>query len=161
LDLPTGPRYGLTNSALSVSHVEVVYCTSRSIRNVPTYLTTCSKVLLENKVDSQSRTFPPFMEPESSQSCSQGSATGTYPEPNPRPCVTFRNKLFFTVRSYPLAQPPTCRTTHCRMPANTYSTCLPCFLYTCILEVCHYVKKMFEEGKVRPESILSVAIQYV
>jgi hypothetical protein len=35
------------------------------------------------------------MEPKGSLMCSQGPATGLFPEPNPRPCVTSFNKLIF------------------------------------------------------------------
>jgi len=81
------------------------------------------------------------MEPEGSLSCSQVPATGVYPEPdesssdvhfrclyhfrirpNPRPCLTFRNKLILYVEEFlPLGQPPRCRTTSCRLSTHAYS----------------------------------------
>jgi hypothetical protein len=42
--------------------------------------------------------------------------------PGPRPFVTFRNKLLFTMNScQPHGQPPIKRTTPCRLPETTYS----------------------------------------
>jgi len=49
------------------------------------WMTTWSRVLPEKLIAS------PIIEPEDSIPCSQGPATGPYP--NPRPYITFHNKL--------------------------------------------------------------------
>jgi hypothetical protein len=64
------------------------------------------------------------MEPESSLPHSQEPATCPYHQrisPGPRLCDLFRNMVFFTMRTCQhLAQPPSWRTTPCRLSATAY-----------------------------------------
>jgi hypothetical protein len=81
--------------------------------------------LRSRQLCSYSRTSQHFMEPEGSLPCSQGPYPEAYIQgirPGPRLLVVFRNKLiFYGEELLAPPQPPSWRTTPCRLSATAYS----------------------------------------